>query len=94
MRYEHEQTATNMIAQKDRSPSRIETDVSAVKQMTDRIERTTERIIRHAHTLGYFQPPKSEAAAAPTPVVTTLADALQALDRAIDYCSGSLNVFE
>lgn len=80
----------------ERSPSRIENDVSSVKAMTDRVERTTERIMRHARSLGYFEPPSEGklTAVAPTPVVTTLADALQALDRAIDYCSGSLNVFE
>lgn len=77
-----------------RSPSRIENDVETVKALTGRLEATTERIIRHARSLGYYEPTPDARTAAPTPVVTTLADALCALDRAIDHASGSLNVFD
>lgn len=74
--------------------SRIDNDVESVKSMAARVEITTERIIRNARSLGYFEPPTDAKVSAPTPVITTLADALQALDRAIDHCSGSLNVFD
>jgi hypothetical protein len=74
--------------------SRIESDVENVKRMTTQVELQTEHIIRHARALGYFQPPQDPKAAAPTPVVTSLADALQALGRALDHCSGALNVFD
>lgn len=81
-------------AQAARSPSRIENDVEVLKNLTGRIEMTTERIIRHARSLGYYEPTPDAKTQAPTPVITTLADALGALDRALDHCSGSLNVFD
>lgn len=86
--------AVNQVAGAERSASRIEHDVELVKTMTENVERTTERVVRHARTLGYFEPPSGGKVDAPTPVVTTLSDALQALGRAIDHCSGSLNVFD
>ena len=78
----------------ERSATRIEQDVELVKTMTGYVERTTERIIQHARAMGYFEPPGDAKTNAPTSVITTLADALQALSRAIDHCSGSLNVFD
>lgn len=74
--------------------SRIESDVELMKAMAQRVEDTTSRIIRHARSLGYFEPPSDAKTGAPMPVVTTMADALQALSWAIDHCSGSLNVFD
>jgi hypothetical protein len=78
----------------DRSASRIEHDVELVKTMIEGIERTTDRIIRHARALGYYEPTPESKLSAPSPVITTLADALQALGLALDHCSGSLNVFD
>lgn len=78
----------------ERSPSRIENDTEVLKRMIDRIESTTGRIIRHARSLGYYEPTPDNKEQAPQPVITTLADALGTLDRAIDNCSGSLNVFD
>lgn len=74
--------------------TRIENDVETIKRMTERTRDITERIIRHARALGYFEPPGDTKTSAPTPVTTTLADAINELDRAIDHCSGSLNVFD
>lgn len=74
--------------------SRIEQDVEEIKRMINSVERTTERIIRHARSLGYYEPTPQPSGAAPTPIITSLADALKTLDRAIDHCSGSLNVFD
>lgn len=74
--------------------SRIENDVEALKRMVGRVEVIMERTIRHARALGYYQPQPEDAKIAPTPVITTLADALQALDRAIDNASGALNVYD
>lgn len=79
---------------KDRPASRIENDVQSIKTMTNHVENITDRIIRHARSLGYYEPTPQPATAAPTPVVSTLSDALQALARAVDHCSDSLNVFE
>jgi hypothetical protein len=79
---------------KDRPVSRIENDTDQLKRMVDRVENITNRVVGHARALGYFQPTPPEKSVAPTPVVTSLADALNALDRAIDTCSGSLNVFD
>lgn len=80
-------------AVKERSMSRVDADVECVKKMTSRVEHATQRIIQHARSLGYGEPP-SEPKAAPTPVITTLADGLRELDRAIDHCAGSLNAFD
>lgn len=74
--------------------SRIENDVETIKRMAGRVEMIRERVIRHARALGYYEPTPEAKVAAPTPVITTLADALQSLDREIDHCSGSLNVFD
>lgn len=81
-------------AAREQSRSRIENDVELLKGMTTIVESTTERIMRHARSLGYFEPPNDPKVATPTPVVTSLADALQALDRAINHCAGALNVFD
>jgi hypothetical protein len=74
--------------------SRIESDTEAVKTMVSHVDIISERIVRHARSLGYYQPTPDVKVSAPSPVITTLADALQALNRAIDNCSGSLNVFD
>lgn len=84
--------ATN--AANERTASRIEQDVNLVKSMAEQIDQTAGRIIRHARAMGYFEPPADVKAGMPMPVITTMADALQALARAIDHCSGSLNVFD
>jgi hypothetical protein len=78
----------------DRSASRIECDVELVKKLTSQVEHATERVIRHARALGYFEPPSDPKTQGPTPVISSLADALASLSRAIDHCSGSLNVFD
>lgn len=78
----------------ERVASRIESDVERVKTMTKVVEGTVARIIGHARMLGYYEPTPTPATSAPTSVVTTLADALNELSRAIDNCSGSLNVFD
>lgn len=79
----------------DRPVSRIHSDVEEVKKLTTRIETITERIIRHSQALGYFEPPPlNPATSTPTPVITNLANALQALDRAVDAACGALNVFD
>ena len=82
------QSVSNQVA------SRIESDVECVKKMTAYVESTTSRIVRHARALGYYEAESDAKVSAPTPVVTSLADALQALDRAIEHCSGALNVFD
>lgn len=95
MNNQNVQSAANSLAgQAGRSLSRIENDVEHVKALTVSVDMTTDRIVRHARSLGYFEPPEDAKATAPTPVVTTLADALQALNRAVDRCSGALNVFD
>lgn len=76
------------------SLSRIENDVELLKKLTVEVENVTARVMRHARALGYFDPPSPATQGAPTPVVTTLADALHALSREIDHCSGALNVFD
>lgn len=78
----------------NRSLSRIEADVESVKRMTSSVELLTERVMRHARSLGYFGAPDDPKESGPTPVITTLADALSALDRAITTAGGSLNVFD
>jgi hypothetical protein len=78
----------------ERPMSRIESDIDQVKTMADHVDTITSRIVRHARSLGYFEPPSDAKTNPPTPVVTTLADALQTLMRAIDHASGSLNVFD
>ena len=83
-----QQTVTNRVA------SRIDADIDQLKILTLSVDNVTESIIRHARALGYYQPTPEPGASAPTPIVTTLADVLQALTRAIEHCSGSLKVFE
>lgn len=82
----------------NQSLSRIEQDTEAVKRLSEQVEIITSRITAHARALGYFGPPQDanakQVGAAPTPVVTTLADALGRLSREIDHASGALNVFD
>lgn len=85
---------TSSINLKDRPTSRIETDVENIRAMVNRVESITAGIVRHARALGYYEPTTTDKTPAPTPVITTLADAHRALDIAIDHCSGSLNVFD
>jgi hypothetical protein len=81
-------------AEAPRPASRIENDVEQVKVLSGRVDAITDRIIRHARALGYFEPTPDMKVAAPTEVITTLADALRELDRKIDRAGGSLNVFD
>lgn len=82
--------------------NRIENDIETVKRMTDRLDSIRQRITRNSRALGYFEPPKDPSllggslngSPTPPPVVTTLAEALQQLDRAIDGASSALNVFD
>lgn len=92
----NEETSMNGLqpAATNRVSSRVEADIEQMKTLTLHVDNIADRIIRHARALGYYQPTPETASVAPTPVITTLADALQALSRAVDYCSGSLNVFE
>jgi len=77
------------------SMSRIDNDIEMVKSMTVRVQTSTDRIVRHAHSLGYFEPSKGTAAIdTPRPVTTTLRDALSELERAIETNSGALNLFD
>jgi phage-related protein len=76
--------------------NRIENDIETIKRITMRLESIHDRIMRNARVLGYFDSPKDigSGASTPTPVVSTLADAINALDRAVDNASGALNVFD
>lgn len=74
--------------------SRIEQSVEQVKAMALDVDRSTDRIIRHARALGYYEPTPEKAQSAPTPVITTLADALQALSYTIERNHAALNVFD
>jgi hypothetical protein len=90
---DYKSTAANQPEARDMS--RIENDVEQLKRFADRADSITLRILRHARSLGYFEPQPGDAkVSAPMPVVTTMADAIQQLDRALDHCSGSLNVFD
>lgn len=84
---------TSTLNKVDRAASRIETDIETLKSLTNRVETCIERVIKHARSLGYYESTPTTGAA-PTPVVTTMADALRALDTAVDHCSGALNVFD
>ena len=74
--------------------SRIDNDISILKRHIEIVDAITANIMRHAQTLGYFQNSKLDTNIAPSPVITTLADALQALEKSLDHCSGTLNVFD
>jgi len=73
--------------------SRIDQTIEAVDSMTRTLERSTERIVMHARSLGYYEPPK-DAQATPTAVVTTLSDAMEELARAVTRNSDALNLFD
>ncbi|KRQ11901.1 hypothetical protein AOQ73_05700 [Bradyrhizobium pachyrhizi] len=94
MNYADQAAPSNKI----RPSSRIENDIEKVKLLTDIINNTTDRLVQHANSLGYFEPPKAETAAsagfAPRPVSINLADALADLDRAVNRNSGVLNLFD
>lgn len=85
-------SAKNALAT-DRPMSRIDNDVETVKCLVDRVESITQRIMRNARALGYEPTPEVKVSA-PAAVITTLADAIRALDSAVDHCSGSLNAFD
>lgn len=76
--------------------SRIENDIETLKMLKQRVESITDRILKNARGLGYFDPPPKDSAGVGTiaPVVTTLSDAIRDLDRATDAASGALNVFD
>jgi hypothetical protein len=75
--------------------SRIDTDVIRLKEQTQRVRLNTERLMRHAHSLGYLPPPsQGNTGQAPTPVITNLNDAVCDLDRALDEMSGAMNLFD
>lgn len=79
----------------ERSMTRLDHDITRVKAMSISVIRIRDRIVDHARVLGYFEPPpQNPATSAPTPVVTTLTDALAELDREIDHLSGALNLFD
>lgn len=79
---------------KDRVASRVELNVDAIKELINRIDQNTDRIIGHSRALGYYELPPANGAIAPTPVITTLSDAISAMDRAADRLSAALNVFD
>lgn len=78
----------------ERAASRIENDVERVKTMTSRVDIIVAGIVRHARSLGYYEPTPSAGNTAPSAVITTLSDALRELDRALDNGSEALNLFE
>lgn len=78
----------------NKAMSRIDHDTERVKELTRRLNATTERILMHARSIGYWTDPPSDKVGQPAAVITTLFDALQELERAVDANSGSLNVFD
>lgn len=84
----------SVVGVSNRPASRIDQDIERIKGFTSHIMNSTTRVTMHARSMGYFEPSSDVKASAPQPVVTTLADALAELGRAIDHHSGSLNVFD
>ena len=78
----------------ERAASRIENDVERVKMMATRVETIVSGIVRHARSLGYYEPAQTPPSTKPSAVITTLSDALSELDRALDNGSAALNLFE
>ncbi len=74
--------------------SRIQSDTHRLMEMVNRIKTSEQRIVRHAMSLGYYSPQPESAGNKPTPVSSSLADALSDLDRALDGLSGALNLFD
>lgn len=74
--------------------SRIDGDIANVQKMVQMVRNCEQRIVRHARTLGYYQPQPESAATKPTPVSSTMADALADMERAIEGLSDSLNLFD
>ena len=74
--------------------SRIQADTSALLTMVQRLKACEARVARHAMSLGYFQATPETGNAKPTPVSTTMVDALADMDRAIDSLSGALTLFD
>jgi hypothetical protein len=72
--------------------SRIECDIESVKLLTRRVDDIASNIFRHTRSLGYSEPPNATTAA-PEPVITTLSDALRALERAVEHATDSVSVF-
>jgi hypothetical protein len=92
MSYEGQQNAAS---QGIKQRSRIENDTKLILEAVERLQSIENRIFTHARSLGYFQDtPSSPVATKPTPVSLTLADAIADLDRAVNSCSGALNVFD
>lgn len=82
-------------ARAERPMSRIDNDVNTIKGITQRVRNSAERLLRHTQTLGYYNaPPAQTTGAVPSPVITTLSDALIDLDRAMDELASSLNLFD
>lgn len=83
--------ATNAIG---KTASRIESQIETVKILTQRISRITNINIEHAHQLGFYSPPAPMPSAnTPTPVVSSLVDAITDLDQAVEHLDESMNLF-
>ncbi len=74
--------------------SRIQSDTHRLLEMVQRIKSSEQRIVRHAMSLGYYSPQPESAGNKPTPVSSSMADALSDMDRAVDGLSGAINLFD
>lgn len=79
----------------NKTASRIENQTEMVKTLVRKIQRITDTNIQHAHQLGFYSPPSETkpSSGAPTPVTTSLDDAIRDLDQAVDHLDGSMNLF-
>lgn len=98
--YDTSPNALRGSTQVDKPPSRIRNLTESVKMQTDRVRAATQRVVAHAHSLGFFDPPKvfdppkTDAGVGPTPIITSLEDAIREHDRAIDELAAALNLFD
>lgn len=77
----------------DAPMTRIDSQIEQLKGMADRLARLTATNVHHARQLGFFEPPKKEPGEIPTPVVSSMEDAINQLQREIDHLDGSMNLF-
>lgn len=78
----------------DRPLNRIESNIETLKDQANRLEAMAESIAAHARSLGYFELSSNAKGESPTPVVTTMSDAIMAVQRAVDHCVSALGLFD
>lgn len=74
--------------------SRIDCEVARIRDMTTSVQLIQDRLLRHAHSLGFYNAENKHPDAPLAAMPVDLHSALDRLDEAITAVNGALNVFD